>query len=242
MSNQDQNTAQPISAEASSKQINDKIDGIVTRSKNVNEDIQAALIMIMVHATGVGTGDVTGAKRLLNKLPDNFDKPGIVKFLSLYTPIYFVKTGDMFEAKLRKETDTKRDGTSLYVPWNIDGAKAHKWYELSAERMKRELELFTADAAIDMVQKQIDRFKKLLDQEVKQEVKVEGGSTVKALVPRVQGEDRGLLRAIIVAMEQTRRDYKADKLKPINDDNTIDHSHGSTGEEGASQTKTGTDG
>lgn len=220
-----------ISAASSSKKINSQIDKLSKNASDLNNDVQDIILMVFEHATGVGSGDVTGMARLINRLPDNFDKLGIVKFCQKCSPIRFTKgkigENSTYSCSLIKENETKRDGTSLYVPWNLDYAKAHKWYEVSADRMKRQLDWYTANSAIDAVDKQIASFERMLKSQIevdKTEVEVDGKKVTQIqYADRVPDDEKGYIRAIIQQLRATRSAFKSQKLDPINDDGTIGH-------------------
>lgn len=222
-------TTTTISAEASSKKIYAVIDKLSKAGHDLNDQVQDVIIMLMEHATGVGAGDVTGFARLINRLPDNFDKIGIVKFSQKCTPLRFNKTkaGDSttYTCSTIKENETRRDGTSLYVPWNIDYARAHKWYHANANNMKRQLDFYTANSAIDLVDKNIASLERMMKAQIevgKEVVETDGKKeTVVRYADRVPDDEKGMVRAIIANLSELKRNFKAQKLDAINDDNTI---------------------
>lgn len=234
------NNTVTISAEASSKKINSAIDKVAKAGHDVNDTVQDVILMVLEHAVGVGQGDVTGMARLINRLPDNFDKLGIVKFCQKCSPIRFnkVKVGEnsTYSCSLIKEGEQRRDGTSLYVPWNLDWARAHKWYTINADRMKRQLDFYTANSAVDLIDRNIASLERMLNQQLelgKEEVEKDGKKeTVIRYTDRVPDDEKGYVRAIIQALKTTKSDFKSGKLAPINDVGKMEH----PGEKAQSQT------
>lgn len=117
------NTTSPISEGTSSKAINSSIARIKTSFGKVNELVQDAIVQIMTHASLYG--DCTGAARLLDAMPKS-SRRGLVQIhFGRYSPInvHLDTKSKKMKASLRK------DDSKSYNPFNIEAAKANKWYE-----------------------------------------------------------------------------------------------------------------
>lgn len=123
------------------QEINRRIAGIKGRVSGARIAIQEVAVGIIEHANE--HGDCTAAARLL-RVMDPKNRPQAARYFTLFSPIKVVvgKTAAEDAARFRK---VDQNG---YNPFNIDGARAHNWWEVEGEKKPeatRDLNLFRSD-------------------------------------------------------------------------------------------------
>jgi hypothetical protein len=147
------NTVAPIAQETSSKAINSGIAEVKTGFGKINDLVQETALAIIIHASLYG--DCTGAARLLDAMPKSSRRGLVQTFFGRYSPIAVhldTKTKKM-KANLRKE-DSKS-----YAKFDIDGARANKWYELP--EADKEPEILTIEDFKSKAERFIAQMKKM---------------------------------------------------------------------------------
>ena len=138
------------------KQIDANIKSIQNRYETVREKVQETALAIIEHAKD--HGDCTRAVKLCRALPAR-ERNSLIGWFSLYSPIG-VRMG-----KTTKEDNCRfiKEDSKRYNIFNLDGAKANKWYDDPANENAAPKPLNTLDdffksmyANLDRVQKQMD--------------------------------------------------------------------------------------
>ena len=140
----DKNTSSDNRAVATSNAaINTTIKAIKSATTKVRALIQTGIVQCIEH--GKTFGDVTGAARLVDAIPQEMRRAEVVKHFSDYSPIRIVTQGrgKPMKASLRKQDDQG------YNDWNVEGVKANPWYERDAiaRADQRDLAPFDVDNA-----------------------------------------------------------------------------------------------
>lgn len=211
-----------MSAATSNAAINATIKMVRTTGTKFNELVQKAIEQIIAH--GKEYGDVTGAARLVDAMPQSTRRNEVVNHFGDYSPIRIVKdqkTG-LMKASLRKPDDAG------YNDWNMDGVKANPWFkrENLINRDNRELTAFDFDAADKRVVDLADFLSgKAVARNVKESYRdPDTGENITNDKTVVKDEDRDALHAMAEILREVARDPKdaakrlglsADRIKAL---------------------------
>lgn len=140
------------------REINRRIAYVKRTGSNFNDYIQETAVGIIEHAMGEGRGDVTAALRLCLAMPKSFRRGMLVGWFKAFAGIRMTLKDELADCKvsLNKPTDTN------YVPFNLDGAKATKWYEFNADGGERGIDTLTLMECDKSLSVFVKRFEGLL--------------------------------------------------------------------------------
>ena len=88
----------------------------------INLYVHETAMMILRHS--FEHGDCSTAQGLVNAMPQSARKLALINWFGKFSPIV-VKDDSKWDSKMHKE------GTKLYIPFDIDGAEANPWFELA---------------------------------------------------------------------------------------------------------------
>lgn len=115
-------------AKSFNEQMKDRFAVITSDVNKANVYIHETAMMIIRHAHK--HGDCSTAQGLVMAMPASMRREMLILWFKSFTPI-IVKNDAKWTAKMHKE------GTSLYVPWDIEGAEAKPFYEMANENKER---------------------------------------------------------------------------------------------------------
>jgi hypothetical protein len=137
----------------------DRFAKITTDYAKINTYVHDTAVMIAEHAKE--HGDCSTAQGLVMAMPASARREMLILWFKLFTPIV-VKNEDDWTAKMHKE------GTKLFVPFDIEAGKAKPFYELANENKERgPMTLEELLALVPQLAKRIN--KKIEDGEVSDE-------------------------------------------------------------------------
>lgn len=225
-----------ISAEASNKVINDKIKTLRKTMVKTDEDIQDIIVLGVTHSMGVGNGDVTWCGRLIDAIPKTYRRSLVINYINQCTIIRVRKDAktNTFKASVKDEAaidKQNKDNLELNVKRKAAGlneVEPLSWeqtFKFVGEKGDDEDEPSTFQKYLNPFFTEMD-----VDREPGIFTLVDADSGITAMADRiknriskgqVQKADVPMLRALETQLRQVHSDFKADKLRPIMDDNTI---------------------
>jgi hypothetical protein len=140
-------TADNRAVATSNAAINATIKSLRSATTKVRELIQRGIEQCIEH--GSKYGDVTGAGRLVDALPDELRRVEVVRHFGEYSPIRITGQG---RGKPVKASLRKPDAEG-YNDWNLEGVKAHPWYERKTlqDAADREMQAFDETQSRDRI-------------------------------------------------------------------------------------------
>lgn len=156
---------------------NDRMKERFTKITNdyqkVNEYVHETAVMIMEHA--LKCGDCTTAQGLVMAMPASIRREMMILWFKSFSPIV-VKNDDKWRAKMHKE------GSKLYVPFDIEAAKATPFYTLAEKNKER------APLDFDALLKMVERLATQIEKRVENgEVAEEAIATAEDVARRLKG-------------------------------------------------------
>jgi len=115
-------------AKSFNARMRDRFATITSNVDKVNTYIHETAMMIASHAKE--HGDCSTAQGLVMAMPASMRREMLILWFGTFTPIV-VKNDDKWEAKMHKE------GTKLFVEWNLDDGKATPFYRLAEQHKEK---------------------------------------------------------------------------------------------------------
>jgi hypothetical protein len=128
----------------------DRFRKITSDYTKINLYVHETAMLILRHAHE--HKDCSTAQGLINAMPQSARKLALVSWFTKFSPIV-VKDNDKWVSKMHKE------GTKLYVPFDIEEAEANPWYTL-AEAMGAEKAPATTDDILAWLEAQAKQWEK----------------------------------------------------------------------------------
>lgn len=171
-------------AKSFNQRMKERFVRITSSYQKANEYVHETAMMIVKHAKE--HGDCSTAQGLVMALPASMRREMLILWFGTFTPIV-VKNSDDWDAKMHKE------GTKLFVDWNLEKAEETPFYELAEQNKERPpLDL---EGLIKMFTQFGDRIEKLIDEDKVPEELVESAyaaaKRIKAIkiVPKAPAND-----------------------------------------------------
>ena len=146
------------------KQIDAKIRTITTNAAKLNVMIHETGVAILEHANQ--HGDCTRAQMLVMAMPASMRRTMLIAWFTKFSPIVTKPAAD-WTSKMHKV------GTKLFVPFDIEGAKALPFYQMAEENPEGKSLDFAA------LMKMVEGLAKRIDKAI-EEGKVEEGDVLSA--------------------------------------------------------------
>lgn len=120
----------------------------------INQYVHETGVMILKHAAE--HNDCSTAQGLINAMPQSARKLALINWFTKFSPIV-VKDDDNWTSKMHKE------GTKLYVPFDIEGAEANPWFTI-ADGMGAEKPPIGFDGMLAWIEGQAKAWEKKADE------------------------------------------------------------------------------
>ncbi|QDP56984.1 MAG: hypothetical protein Unbinned2691contig1000_58 [Prokaryotic dsDNA virus sp.] len=139
-------------AKSFNARMQDRFATITASYEKANKYVHETAMMILKHAKD--HKDCSTAQGLVMALPASMRREMLIMWFAKFSPIV-VKNSDDWASKMHKE------GTKLYVPFNLEEAEATPFYVLAEQNKERPP--FDIKALLKMLEQGPKRLQKLLD-------------------------------------------------------------------------------
>lgn len=139
-------------AKSFNARMRERFERITTSYQKANQYVHETAMMILEHANE--HKDCSTAQGLVMALPASMRREMLILWFAKFSPIV-VKNSEDWASRMHKE------GTKLFVPFNLEEAAATPFYVLAEQNKERPP--FDVEALLKMVENGPKRLKKLLD-------------------------------------------------------------------------------